>query len=161
LGDHVVGNGETHNLAITKQFNGKVEGLKSLVDLQKKVFLGRYTGDILTEAEMRKRQKEEPVDRQYCVVLQERVKYICGKYNGNVLKMINNHCTKPNCILMKYTDHEGNDAIGIWTSRFIHANEDLYYTYGFDQTVKWLYPKIKCLCAGLDKNRVPNCKTNL
>ena len=70
LGDHVQGNGCMHILALTHQFGGFNNGVKTLQTLDKNTFLGEYTGDILNHEEMLKRQRERPLHLQYIVILE-------------------------------------------------------------------------------------------
>ena len=161
LGDHVLGDGLMHHLALTLQFDGKMVGLKTLVAFESKTFLGRYTGDHLNYSEMLQRQQTEPMTQQYQVCIIPGVLYVCGKYNGNVLKLINNHCTKSDCKLYRYKEHNSKYAIGIWTSKKVKPGEHLYYTYAMEPVAQRKYPKLSCLCQGIDSNGVSICKTEL
>ena len=109
---------------------------------------------------MLERQKTEPINQQYQVCVVPGVLYVCGKYNGNVLKLMNNHCTRTNCKLYKYQEHNGEYAIG--RTKKVKPNEDLFFCYNMDTKVRRKnYPKISCLCLGFDSNGNAICKTDL
>jgi hypothetical protein len=161
LGDKVYGDGCTHLLALTHQYGKYNNGVKTLVTLENKTFLGVYTGDLLNYEEMVARQRTSPIILQYIVCIIPRELYICGKYNGNILKMINNHCTKPNCKLYVYKNHLGQNTVGLWTTKKINAGTTLHYKYNIDNVIERNYPGIQCLCQGKNMSGQVICKTLL
>jgi len=96
----------------------------------------------------------------YVADLEPDESWICGKYLGNWLKLINHHCTEYNCILRRFKEENDTYSLGIWTIKNIKPDNGLYYHYG-ENNSEHIGEPIKCLCKGLDDNECEICNYNL
>ena len=141
------------------QFNGLIVGIKSLVFIPKDTFLGRYVGEIITDISILEQRMREP-GQHYVADLEPNKTWLCGKYLGNWLKMVNHHCIKFNCILRRFKESDNTYSLGLWTIKNINSNEGLYYHYGENDSEHFGEP-ISCLCQGLDNNEEVICDYKL
>jgi hypothetical protein len=156
--DGVKGLGIMHQLSPIIQY-GRFYGLKALVDIKQGTCLGRYVGEIITrQADMLRRMNEE--GPKYIAELIPGRRWICGKYRGNILKLMNHNCIDYNCQLLTFTEDDGTESLGIWTIKDVADNEPLFFKY-IDRDGQQHNSPIKCLCRGTYPDGSSICNTEL
>ena len=125
-----LGAGKCHVIGFRDQFDSKLRGIFALQSISSDAFLGRLHGEVLNFGEFNKRRKE-PGPSFVTKFAPNLEVYLCSRDYGNVLKFMNHHCTKANCVIRSFVDFDGSLALGMWTVRDIQAGDDLFCNYGF------------------------------
>lgn len=123
-------------------------GLKTNVDIKKGQFVNEYVGDLIDEAEVKKRIKqahEDNVTNFYMLTLDNK-RIIDAGPKGNLSRFMNHSC-QPNCETQKWTVN-GDVRVGLFALHDIAAGSELTFNYNFE-------------CLGNDKTNcscgAPNC----
>ena len=106
-------------------------GLMAANDIKENSFLIEYVGEIISLKELQHRcvvYANENQQHFYFMSYQNN-SYIDSTKKGNLSRFFNHSCD-PNCKLQKWTVN-GELRIGIFTSRFVRANEELTFDYQF------------------------------
>ena len=125
-----LGAGKCHVIGFRKQFDGKLNGIFALQSISSNTFLGRLHGEVLNFSEAMKRL-EEPGPSFVTKFAPNLHVYLCSRNYGNVLKLMNHHCTNANCVARSFVDFDGSLALGMWSMSDIQAGDDLFCDYRF------------------------------
>ncbi len=99
-------------------------GVFAAVPIPRNIAVGRYTGEIVTRREMRRRSRRYlKIGRIWLFRLDER-RAVDGSVGGNLTRFVNHAC-RPNCFA-----HVMGDEIWIRTARDIRRGEELTIDYG-------------------------------
>ena len=97
---------------------------------------------------------------KYVAELVKGKKWICAKYKGNILKLMNHNCDNYNCELRIFKEDNGRLSLGIWTINDIQDDEDMFFYY-HDNESSHIGSSIQCLCKGTLPNGKCICLTTL
>ncbi|KAL0075098.1 hypothetical protein F4703DRAFT_1336863 [Phycomyces blakesleeanus] len=105
-------------------------GLRTLVDINQGDLLTEYRGEIISHKTCEERMRTMYIDQKNFYFLDYQkgeVVDACSK--GSEARFINHSCD-PNCHIEKWT-LKGELAVGVFASRHIPANSELFYDYNF------------------------------
>ncbi|KAI9799706.1 MAG: hypothetical protein M1825_004441 [Sarcosagium campestre] len=108
-------------------------GLRADVDLPANTFIFEYIGDVINEANFRRRMvnyDQEGIKHFYFMSLQKGV-FVDATKRGNLGRFCNHSCN-PNCYVDKWVVGE-KLRMGIFTERRVKAGEELVFNYNVDR----------------------------
>ncbi|CAL5020855.1 unnamed protein product [Urochloa decumbens] len=177
-GNRVVQRGITRNLQVFLTPGKKGWGLRSAEKLPRGAFICEYVGEILTNSELyeRNNQMTSRAKHTYPVVLDhdwgtegvlkdEEALCLDGTFYGNVARFINHRCFDGNIIdigvEIETPDHHYYH-VAFFTTREVHAFEELTWDYGIDfDDVNHPVKAFKCHCGSQfcrDTSRISRSK---
>ncbi|KAK3095090.1 hypothetical protein FSP39_010180 [Pinctada imbricata] len=122
---------------------GRGWGLRTLVDIKKGQFVNEYVGELIDEAEVKKRiniAHEDNILNFYMLTL-DKNRIIDAGPKGNLSRFMNHSCD-PNCETQKWTVN-GDVRVGLFSLHDIPAGSELTFNYNLE-------------CLGNDKTKC-NC----
>lgn len=123
-------------------------GLRAETDLRPHQFIFEYVGEVITEAQFRRRMRlydEENIKHFYFMSL-NKGEFVDATKKGNLGRFCNHSCN-PNCYVDKWVVGE-KLRMGIFAERHIEAGEELAFNYNVDRYGAEPQP---CYCGE------PNC----
>ncbi|KAI8877244.1 hypothetical protein K501DRAFT_260728 [Backusella circina FSU 941] len=124
-------------------------GLRALEDLPTNTFIMEYIGEVIPQTEFIRRTREYDAEgyTHYYFMTLKNDEIIDATKRGCLARFINHSCN-PNCVTQKWVIGK-KMRIGIFTSRFVAAGEELTFDYKFE---RYGATAQKCYCGE------PNCK---
>lgn len=101
-------------------------GVFAAESIKKECFVGEYVGEVIDEAECRKRQKEKKGDYLMQLASKPNI-YIDANNKGNFTRFINHNCS-PNCNFQSWTAEDSLRA-AIYSTKDIKEGEELTVNY--------------------------------
>ncbi|KHJ75593.1 SET domain protein, partial [Oesophagostomum dentatum] len=129
--------------------DGKGFGVRATKDIQPRVFICEYAGEILSKEEVEKRAIPKH-DHNYTFTVREHgeggilTTFIDPRHRGNLARFINHGC-EPNLSIAVVRIGYTIPHVALFSNRLIHAGEELCYDYGIS-TLEGNTGK-KCLCG--------------
>ncbi|XP_044575684.1 histone-lysine N-methyltransferase NSD2 isoform X1 [Cotesia glomerata] len=123
-------------------------GLKTLENIKSGQFVIEYVGEVIDEAEYKRRikTKKELRNENYYFLTIDNYRMIDAELKGNLSRFMNHSC-QPNCETQKWTVN-GDTRIGLFALRDIEVGEELTFNYNLASDGEKRKP---CLCGA------PNC----
>ncbi|XP_034950762.1 histone-lysine N-methyltransferase NSD2 isoform X2 [Chelonus insularis] len=123
-------------------------GLKTLENIKSGQFVIEYVGEVIDEAEYKRRvkRKKELRNENYYFLTIDNFRTIDAEPKGNLSRFMNHSC-QPNCETQKWTVN-GDTRIGLFALRDIEVGEELTFNYNLASDGETRKP---CLCGA------PNC----
>lgn len=132
-------NAECKNTAIQKnnvqsverfQISNKGFGIRAVSPIAAGCFVMEYTGEIITQTELKKRMKTIYKNHTHHYALQLEGQRVIDAYvNGGECKFVNHSCD-PNCMMQKWKV-KGDVRIALFAIKDIKKNEELTFEYNF------------------------------
>ncbi|KAJ2940504.1 hypothetical protein O0L34_g6436 [Tuta absoluta] len=119
-------------------------GLKTLEPIKAGQFVIEYVGELIDEAEFRRRmqRKHETRDENFYFLTLDKERLIDAGPKGNLARFMN-HCCEPNCETQKWTVL-GDVRVGLFALRDIPANTEVTFNYNLECTG---IEKKQCMCG--------------
>ncbi|CAH2097203.1 unnamed protein product [Euphydryas editha] len=119
-------------------------GLKTLVDIKAGQFVIEYVGELLDEAEFRRRmrRKHDVRDENFYFLTLDKERMIDAGPKGNYARFMNHSC-EPNCETQKWTVL-GDIRVGLFALYDIPANSELTFNYNLESAG---IEKKRCMCG--------------
>ncbi|XP_020293467.1 histone-lysine N-methyltransferase NSD2 isoform X2 [Pseudomyrmex gracilis] len=123
---------------------GRGWGLRSLEFIQSGQFVIEYVGEIIDEAEYKRRlqRKKELKNENFYFLTIDNNRTIDAEPKGNLSRFMNHSCA-PNCETQKWTVN-GDTRIGLFALRDIQLGEELTFNYNLASDGE---TRKKCLCG--------------
>ncbi|GLH06500.1 Probable histone-lysine N-methyltransferase Mes-4 [Gryllus bimaculatus] len=123
-------------------------GLRALKNLHKGEFVIEYVGEMIDEAEYRRRldDKHKEKDENYYFLTIDNHRLLDAGPKGNVARFMNHSC-QPNCETQKWTVN-GDTRVGLFALQDIPKGEELTFNYNLECVGP---DKKPCMCGA------PNC----
>ncbi|KAJ8865898.1 hypothetical protein PR048_033421 [Dryococelus australis] len=127
---------------------GRGWGLKTLADIKKGDFVIEYVGEMIDEAEYKRRLEKKHLekDENYYFLTIDKDRMLDAGPKGNVSRFMNHSC-QPNCETQKWTVN-GDTRVGLFALEDIPANIEVTFNYNLQCAST---EKKKCMCGA------PNC----
>lgn len=119
-------------------------GLRSTANINKGDFVIEYVGEVISEAEMRRRaeQQRKVKDDNYYFLTIDKDRILDAGPKGNLARFMNHSC-EPNCETQKWTIN-AETRVGLFAIEDISAGTELKFNYNFDCVGE---AKKQCLCG--------------
>ncbi|XP_032662597.1 histone-lysine N-methyltransferase NSD2 isoform X2 [Odontomachus brunneus] len=123
---------------------GRGWGLKSLEDIKAGQFVIEYVGEVIDEAEYKRRlhRKKELKNENFYFLTIDNNRTIDAEPKGNLSRFMNHSCA-PNCETQKWTVN-GDTRIGLFALRDIKSGEELTFNYNLASDGE---TRKACLCG--------------
>ena len=108
-------------------------GVRAKEAIPQGTFLVEYVGEVVEEAEMKKRMEASKANKESHFYMMEMSPglVIDARPKGNISRLLNSSCD-PNCVSQKWHDGStGEVRVGLFTKREIAPGEELVYDYKF------------------------------
>lgn len=127
---------------------GRGWGLKTLVPIKKGDFVIEYVGEMIDEAEYKRRlsRMHKNKDENYYFLTIDKDRMLDAGPKGNVARFMNHSC-QPNCETQKWTVN-GDTRVGLFALCDIPADAELVFNYNLESIGNDMKP---CMCGA------PNC----
>lgn len=127
---------------------GRGWGLKTLVPIKKGDFVIEYVGEMIDEAEYKRRlsRMHKNKDENYYFLTIDKDRMLDAGPKGNVARFMNHSC-QPNCETQKWTVN-GDTRVGLFALCDIPADTELVFNYNLESIGADMKP---CMCGA------PNC----
>ncbi|XP_067008061.2 histone-lysine N-methyltransferase NSD2 [Anabrus simplex] len=128
--------------------DGRGWGLKTLADIKKGDFVIEYVGELIDEAEYRRRleRKHQEKDENYYFLTIDKDRMLDAGPKGNIARFMNHSC-QPNCETQKWTVN-GDTRVGLFALSDIPEGTELTFNYNLECVGP---DKKPCMCGA------PNC----